>query len=40
MVEFKDGSWLAHMGVPDMRIPIQYALTYPERAATPAQRLI
>ncbi len=39
MVEFKDGSWLAHMGVPDMRIPIQYALTYPERAATPAQRL-
>lgn len=39
MVEFKDGSWLAHMGVPDMRIPIQYALTYPERAATPANRL-
>lgn len=39
MVEFVDGSWLAHMGVPDMRIPIQYALTYPDRAATPTRRL-
>lgn len=31
MVEFVDGSVLAQLGVPDMRIPIQYALTYPER---------
>lgn len=33
MVEFKDGSVMAQMGVPDMRIPIQYALTFPERVA-------
>jgi 1-deoxy-D-xylulose-5-phosphate reductoisomerase len=31
MVEFTDGAYLAQMGVPDMRIPIAYALTYPER---------
>lgn len=31
MVEFKDGSFKAQMGKPDMRIPIQYALTYPDR---------
>jgi 1-deoxy-D-xylulose-5-phosphate reductoisomerase len=31
MVEFADGSVLAQCGVPDMKIPIQYALTYPER---------
>jgi 1-deoxy-D-xylulose-5-phosphate reductoisomerase len=31
MVEFCDGSVMAQLGVPDMRIPIQYALTYPER---------
>ncbi|PKN51979.1 MAG: 1-deoxy-D-xylulose-5-phosphate reductoisomerase [Deltaproteobacteria bacterium HGW-Deltaproteobacteria-13] len=31
MVEFVDGAYLAQMGVPDMRIPIAYALTYPER---------
>ena len=31
MVEFVDGSCLAHMGITDMRLPIQYALTYPER---------
>jgi 1-deoxy-D-xylulose-5-phosphate reductoisomerase len=30
-VEFVDGSVIAQMGVPDMRLPIQYALTYPER---------
>jgi len=30
-VEFVDGSVMAQMGVPDMRVPIQYALTYPER---------
>ncbi len=31
MVEFRDGSVLAQMGVPDMRVPIAYALSYPER---------
>jgi len=31
MVEFRDGSVVAQMGRPDMRLPIQYALTYPER---------
>ena len=31
MVKFKDGSILAQMGKPDMRLPIQYAITYPER---------
>ncbi|MBZ5641392.1 MAG: 1-deoxy-D-xylulose-5-phosphate reductoisomerase [Acidobacteriia bacterium] len=34
MVEFVDGSILAQLGPPDMRMPIQYALTYPERAAS------
>ncbi|MFZ0960732.1 MAG: 1-deoxy-D-xylulose-5-phosphate reductoisomerase [Terriglobia bacterium] len=33
MVEFNDGSVMAQLGVPDMRIPIQYALTYPDRVA-------
>jgi 1-deoxy-D-xylulose-5-phosphate reductoisomerase len=33
MVEFVDGSIVAHLGPPDMRMPIQYALTYPERLA-------
>lgn len=36
MVEMVDGSVLAHLGVPDMRIPIQYAITYPERRESPA----
>ncbi|MFC1627582.1 1-deoxy-D-xylulose-5-phosphate reductoisomerase [Gemmatimonadota bacterium] len=31
MVEFVDGNFLAHFSVPDMRLPIQYALTYPDR---------
>ena len=35
LVEFVDGSVLAQMGVPDMRVPIQYALTYPERQPLP-----
>ena len=35
LVRFRDGSALAHLGYPDMRAPISYALTYPERAATP-----
>jgi 1-deoxy-D-xylulose-5-phosphate reductoisomerase len=34
MVEFVDGSILAQLGPTDMRLPIQYALTYPERAAS------
>ena len=33
LVEFCDGSWLAHMGVPDMRVPISHALGHPERLA-------
>ncbi|MDE3066239.1 MAG: 1-deoxy-D-xylulose-5-phosphate reductoisomerase [Verrucomicrobiota bacterium] len=32
LVEFVDGSWLAQLSTPDMCLPIQYALTYPERA--------
>jgi 1-deoxy-D-xylulose-5-phosphate reductoisomerase len=39
MVEFLDGSVLAQLGSPDMRIPIAYALAWPERLETPAQRL-
>jgi 1-deoxy-D-xylulose-5-phosphate reductoisomerase len=39
MVEFIDGSVLAQLGSPDMRIPIAYALAWPERIETPAQRL-
>jgi 1-deoxy-D-xylulose-5-phosphate reductoisomerase len=38
-VEFKDGSVLAQLSPPDMRLPIQYALTYPERLPGPARRL-
>jgi 1-deoxy-D-xylulose-5-phosphate reductoisomerase len=34
LVRFRDGGTLAHLGYPDMRVPISYALTYPERAAT------
>ncbi len=39
MVELVDGSFLGHLGVADMRIPIQYALTYPERFNSPAAQL-
>ena len=39
LVEFCDGSVIAQMGPPDMRLPIQYALTYPERRACPAAQL-
>ena len=39
MVEFVDGSMLAQLGTPDMRLPIQYALTYPDRLENPADRL-
>jgi 1-deoxy-D-xylulose-5-phosphate reductoisomerase len=38
-VEFKDGSVMAQLSPPDMRLPIQYALTYPERLSGPARRL-
>jgi 1-deoxy-D-xylulose-5-phosphate reductoisomerase len=38
-VEFKDGSILAQLSPPDMRLPIQYALTYPERWPGPARRM-
>lgn len=38
-VEFVDGSVLAQLSPPDMRLPIQYALTYPERVSGPARRL-
>ena len=39
LVRFRDGATLAHLGYPDMRVPISYALTYPERAATPVAPL-
>ena len=39
MVEFTDGAVMAQMGVPDMRLPIQLALTYPERTDCPVDAL-
>jgi 1-deoxy-D-xylulose-5-phosphate reductoisomerase len=39
LVEFSDGSVKAQLGVPDMRIPIQYAITYPDRVASDYPRL-
>ncbi|MFD0825333.1 1-deoxy-D-xylulose-5-phosphate reductoisomerase [Neobacillus sp. M.A.Huq-85] len=38
MVEFHDSSIIAQLGTPDMRVPIQYALTYPERAQLPSAK--
>jgi 1-deoxy-D-xylulose-5-phosphate reductoisomerase len=38
LVEFVDGSFKAQLGIPDMRLPIQYALTYPDRLPSPARR--
>ena len=38
-VEFEDGAVIAQLGVPDMRLPIQYAMTYPERIPTGAPAL-
>jgi 1-deoxy-D-xylulose-5-phosphate reductoisomerase len=35
LVRFRDGAALAHLGYPDMRVPISFALTFPERAPTP-----
>ncbi len=40
LVEFVDGSLKAHLGEPDMRIPIQYALTHPERAPGPLEPFV
>jgi 1-deoxy-D-xylulose-5-phosphate reductoisomerase len=39
LVRFRDGAALAHLGYPDMRVPIAFALTYPERATTPVPPL-
>ena len=39
LVEYKDGSVLAQLGAPDMRIPIAYTLAWPERMETPCERL-
>ena len=39
MVEFNDGSIVAQLGTPDMRTPIQYALTYPQRKPCPSPKL-
>lgn len=39
LVEFKDGNILAHLGVTDMRFPILFALTHPERVELPMERL-
>ena len=38
LVELVDGSYKAQLGLPDMRLPIQYALTFPERLPSPARR--
>ena len=39
LVEYDDGAVLAQLGEPDMRVPIQYALTYPDRLPSPVKRL-
>ncbi len=39
LVEYVDNSVIAQLGVPDMRIPIQYALTYPDRYQSPVKQL-
>lgn len=39
LIEYNDNSVIAQMGLPDMRIPIQYALTYPERVESPVGQL-
>jgi 1-deoxy-D-xylulose-5-phosphate reductoisomerase len=38
-VRFRDGASLAHLGYPDMRVPISFALTYPERSTTSVEPL-
>ena len=39
LIEYNDNSVIAQLGVPDMRIPIQYALTYPNRYPSPVEKL-
>lgn len=39
LIEYNDNSVIAQLGLPDMRIPIQYAITYPERFPSPAEKL-
>jgi 1-deoxy-D-xylulose-5-phosphate reductoisomerase len=39
LVRFRDGAMLAHLGFPDMRVPISFALTYPDRAVTQVPQL-
>ena len=39
LIEYNDNSVIAQLGVPDMRIPIQYALTYPDRFPSPVRKL-
>ena len=39
LVRFRDGAAIAHMGYPNMRVPISYALTYPDRSAVPVAPL-
>ena len=39
LIEYVDHSVIAQLGVPDMRIPIQYAITWPERYPSPVKRL-
>ena len=39
MVEYKDGAVIAQLGTPDMKLPIQYAIYYPERRYLPGERL-
>ena len=39
IVRLRDGASLAHLGYPDMRVPISFALTYPERGDTPLEQL-
>lgn len=40
MVRFRDGSTIAQLSQPDMRLPIQYALTYPRRVVSPTESLV
>src|SRR4029078_9513515 len=39
LIRLRDGALLAHLGLPDMRVPISYALHHPDRPPTPAARL-
>ena len=39
LVEYRDGAVLAQLGTPDMRLPIRYAMTYPNRGVNPAEPL-